>query len=566
MKSTFGRGVGRGSLAAVFAAAVVLFASLPSQAATDERDQYQTLTFNQQKLVPRFAQTFTAGKTGQLDRVTLGSTATSSTIITVSLQTVDASGLPSGTTLGTPVNATGPWTCCAAFKEIALTPIAIETGRQYAIVVEPLGGTFAWKNADSIDAYAGGHAFLGNPWLRGSTLRSEDFAFETWVITATAPPPNAAPSISADTAAVVVNEGTRPTNSGAFSDPDGDTVTLTASQGTVTKTGTGRWAWTRPESDEGPAETVTITADDGHGHPAAATFTVRVDAVAPVAQIITDPPLIPEGSPEKFTGGATLAYAGDAADIAYTWTVTKGGATFATGSGTAFTLTPDDDGAFVVTFKATDTESTLSDTDSVTVYGQNVAPTARITGVSAPSPLVAQEAVTFTGSFTDPGVVDTHTVTWTFGDGTSSKKDYGPGGSATFSVSHIYTDAKTYTVRLQVVDDDNGADTATTTVTVQTTQQALKTLAGSVSKLSGLTAGQKSSLIAKLDAAAAAAARGDNRACNNQLNAFLNELTTYVKTGQISEADAAPLRTTVTAIKASLGTFNRFLEWLTLVF
>jgi PKD repeat protein len=174
--------------------------------------------------------------------------------------------------------------------------------------------------------------------------------------------------------------------------------------------------------------------------------------------------------------------------------------------------------------------------------------------------------VTFSGSFTDPGVVDTHTVTWFFGDGTSYKKDYGPGGSATFSVSHSYADAKVYTVRLQVVDDDNGLDQASTTVTVMTTQQALQLIAGNVGKLTGLSAGQKNSLIAKLNAASAAAARGDNKAASNQLNAFLSELDADVKAGKVSAAAAAPLRAAVTSVKASLGTYNRFLEWLPLVF
>jgi PKD domain-containing protein len=571
VKTSLRGNVGRGSLAAAFAAVLALSAALPVPAATDERDQYQTLFFNQQTLITMMAQTFTAGKTGQLDRVTMGSIATSSTTISVSVQTVNpATGKPSGTTLGTPVLKTGPWNCCATFKEVAFDPIPIEASRQYALVVQTLAGRFTWKNADSMDAYERGHAFVGDTWGRGSDVRSEDFTFETFLTASVAPPPNAAPAVGVDTAAVVVNEGTKPNNSGTYSDADGDTVGLTASAGSLTRTGTssGTWAWTQPESDEAPVLTVAITANDGHEHATTKTFTVRVDAVAPVAHILLDPPQIPEGSPEKFTGGATVAYAADAADLAYGWTVTSGATTVASGSGTTFTFTPADDGTYVVTFKATDTDSTMSDTDSVTVYGQNVNPTAAISGFSAPSPLVAQEAVTFSGTFSDPGLLDWHRVTWSFGDATTTTKDYPATGVRTtsLSVSHIYTEAKTYTVRLQVVDKDGGVGQATTTVTVQTTQQALKALADSVNRLSGLNAGQKNSLIAKLNAAAASASRGDNKACNNQLNAFLNELSASVKTGKLSETDAAPFRTTVTAIKGSLGTYNRFLEWFTLVF
>jgi PKD domain/FIMAH domain/Bacterial Ig domain len=544
---------------------MALLGALVAPAATDQRDQFQTLVFSQQLLLPQFAQTFTAGMDGQLDRVTLGSTATSTTTITVSIQTLNSAGKPSGVTLGTPVTASGPWSCCATFKDVSFSPISIHTGDQLAIVVQPLGGRFVWKNANTIDAYAGGHAWVGDPWVRGSTVSSEDFAFETWVVPA-AVSPNQAPTLDLVTNPVVVNEGTQPNNTGSFGDPDGDPVTLTASSGTVTKTGAGTWSWTQPASDEGPDQTISIFASDNHSHTVTKTFTLHTNAVAPVATIISDPPLIPEGTAETFTGGATVAYPGDLAGLTYAWLVTKGGATFATGSGTSFTFTPDDDGPFVVSFTATDDNGMVSKPDSVTVYGQNVAPTAKITGVAAPSPLLPQESVTFSGSFTDPGVVDTHTVTWFFGDGTSYRKDYGPGGSATFSVSHSYTDAKVYTVRLQVVDDDNGLDQATTTVTVMTTQQALQLIAGNVGKLTGLTAGQKNSLIAKLNAASAAAARGDNKAASNQLNAFLSELDADVKTGKVSTAAATPLRAAVTSVKASLGTYNRFLEWLPLVF
>ena len=652
MKSSFRWSIGRGSLAAALGAVVALSYVAPAQAATDERDQFQTLVFNQQKLLPRFAETFTVGKAGQLDRVTLASTATSSTFIQVSIHTVNpTTGQPTDTTLGTPVNVFGPWSCCAAFKSVAFDPIPVTVGQQLAIVVDAFSGTFAWKNGDNIDAYGGGHAFVGNPWVAGTTLRFEDFAFETWVITDTTPPnqppvvsatnatvtvkagvaptntgtfsdpdgdtvslsasagtvsktgvstwswtepasadastqtititandgqghstptsftvtvlPNGAPSVAADTAAVSVNEGTAPTNTGTFSDPDGDPVALSASAGTVTKTGAGTWSWSQPASDEASMATVTISGNDGHGHTATATFTVTVNAVAPVARIVTDPPFIPEGSPESFTGAATTAFAGDAGTLTYTWRVTKNGNAYASGLGTTFTFTPDDDGTYVVTFRATD-DGGLYGTDSMTIIGTNVAPAAHITGATPSTPLVvtSEESLTFTGNFSDPGVLDTHSVTWNFGDGTSSAAaHYGPGGSASFSTTHAYPSAGTYNVRLVVVDNDGGVGTANYSLTVQTTQQALTAISNEVARLTDLNDGQRNSLNAKLRAAAAAAARGDRRACNNELNAFLNELDSYVKTGKVSSGEAAKLQGAVYAVKGSLGTYNRFLEW-----
>ncbi len=96
---------------------------------------------------------------------------------------------------------------------------------------------------------------------------------------------------------------------------------------------------------------------------------------------------------------------------------------------------------------------------------------------------------------------------------------------------------------------------------VQTPQAALGSIAGYVPGISTLNAGQKNSLIAKLNAATAAVARGDTTAANNQLSAFLNELQADVNTGKVSPAAASVLRSAMHAVQAALGTYNRFLEW-----
>jgi hypothetical protein len=71
---------------------------------------------------------------------------------------------------------------------------------------------------------------------------------------------------------------------------------------------------------------------------------------------------------------------------------------------------------------------------------------------------------------------------------------------------------------------------------------------------------------AKLNAASASAARGDTNAATNQLNAFLNEVQADQNAGKISAQNAATLRDAVRAIKAALGTYNRFIEWWPLAF
>ena len=89
----------------------------------------------------------------------------------------------------------------------------------------------------------------------------------------------------------------------------------------------------------------------------------------------------------------------------------------------------------------------------------------------------------------------------------------------------------------------------------------MSTIIGYVQGLPGLNAGQKNSLIAKLNAASDAVGRGDTTAANNQLRAFLNELQADVKTNKVSQTAATILTADVHAIQGALGTYNRFLEW-----
>jgi chitodextrinase len=62
------------------------------------------------------------------------------------------------------------------------------------------------------------------------------------------------------------------------------------------------------------------------------------------------------------------------------------------------------------------------------------------------------QSVTFSGSWHDPGELDTFTVWWDFGDGTHS--DWGKVPLAT----HVYTKKATYKVKLTVRDDDGVTD------------------------------------------------------------------------------------------------------------
>src|SRR5207237_947488 len=186
---------------------------------------------------------------------------------------------------------------------------------------------------------------------------------------------------------------------------------------------------------------------------ATTSFTLTVTVVAPTARTVTAPATIPEGTPEPFTGSATSLAAVDNSTLNLSWQVTKNGSPYASGSGASFTFTPDDEGTFVVTFTASD-DGGLPGTDSQTMTGTNVAPKAAITGITQSAPLViaASESLSYAGNFSDAGALDSHIVTWNFGDGSTTSANYGHGGSAGLSATHPHAAAGTDTGTLAVAD------------------------------------------------------------------------------------------------------------------
>ncbi|HYL07154.1 MAG TPA: hypothetical protein VEU76_01315, partial [Candidatus Udaeobacter sp.] len=329
MKTAFRR-----SLVALAAASVATLSMsfvTPAQAATPTVDVQQTLICcNQSALV--MAQTFTAGTSAELVRVSLPFF-TGFGNVTIGIQGVTSSGQPNGI-YKTKMIWTGAQPCCGRFYDFNLTtPIAITKGGRYAIVVRLMAGSFNWYYSSFVPpGFSGGKLFESScdtascTWFSGGTFGA-DFGFKTWVSTSA----NQPPVVAADNASVTAPEGTAPSNTGTYSDPDGDTVALTASSGTLTRTGTssGTWSWTAPVADEASMQPVIVTADDGQGQTATSSFNVTVSGVAPTAQILTDPISAPEGTAVPFTGGASSPDPADnAAGFTYQWSVAKDGSAF----------------------------------------------------------------------------------------------------------------------------------------------------------------------------------------------------------------------------------------------
>src|SRR5262249_20808433 len=93
---------------------------------------------------------------------------------------------------------------------------------------------------------------------------------------------------------------------------------------------------------------------------------------------------------------------------------------------------------------------------STNLIVNNVAPA--LGPISWPSLAVRGQSLDFVDSFTDPGILDTHSVIINWGDGLSSSGVVTENrGSGSVSTSHVYTASGKYTVTFTVTDKDGGS-------------------------------------------------------------------------------------------------------------
>jgi len=255
-----------------------------------------------------------------------------------------------------------------------------------------------------------------------------------------------------------INEGEQLTRSGSFADPGSESWTGEVDYGE----GAGFQSLTlNPEKsfdldhlylDDGNF-TVTVQITDELDAVGEASFQVIVNNIAPEVTLSGESSLS-EG--ETFTGAGSLIDPG-----ADSWTATVD---YDDGQGpeplvlTEQTFTLEhlypEDGIPAVTVCVTDDDGGEG-CAGLTLTVENTPP-----NVVAGEDMTAEtgEVVVFSGSYSDPGVEDTHTISWDFGDGETE------GGMLT--PTHVYPTPGTYAVTLTVTDDEGAAGSDSLSVVV----------------------------------------------------------------------------------------------------
>ena len=254
---------------------------------------------------------------------------------------------------------------------------------------------------------------------------------------------------------------------------------------------------------------VAITYPAGHGcqntnaNPTA-NGTLVVTAAPNAAPVVATPVVTPEPSDEGGAVNVSATFTDSNTAQTHTCTVNwgdgspvqAGTVTEASGSGTC--------NAGPHTYVDDNPTSTSSDLYTVTVTVTDVgAPTPNLSGSNTASHTVnnvppvinngdlslsaasisENGSVNLSGTFTDPGVQDTHTVTINWGDGSSNTTIPLAAGVTSFGPSsHTYLDdnptgttSDAYTITVTVTDDDTGSDNATASVTVNNANPVVAT-------------------------------------------------------------------------------------------
>ncbi|MBN2476016.1 MAG: hypothetical protein JXB62_15500 [Pirellulales bacterium] len=270
-----------------------------------------------------------------------------------------------------------------------------------------------------------------------------------------------------------IAEGVPVTLTGEFTSPDtsaGTQVVISWGDGstdTVLDLAAGVLTFAAPHTyDDGPAELPIAVTVTGHPcGPQSDDTTITVANVAPTATLSNDGPVDEGGAAVVSVADQADASAADvAAGFTYNYDFDNDGVFEITGSSSPAANVPaallaDGPGSLTVAAQIVDKDGGTTDL-TTTIAIENVAPT--IDAIDGPTAGVRGQTLSFTGSFSDPGVLDTHTTSWEVTDSGGQPVATGSGTTLSF----VSYEADTFTVSFTVADDDGGSDSASVAVTV----------------------------------------------------------------------------------------------------
>ena len=351
--------------------------------------------------------------------------------------------------------------------------------------------------ASNVTTFNGSHVYA-DTGTYSVLLTLADSASHSVTATASVSPTNVAPVVgvlSLSPASVVDHQTI--TVGATFSDPGtADTFTLTIAWGDGTSSSQSLAAGTRSFSDShayvaaGPVTIVATVADRDLGKGSSSADLVVLPSNTPPANLVVSATAVQEGGSTTLSVSFTDAQALDTHTVAITW---GDGGTDSIALAAGVTLTSPshtylDSGTYTVAVTVTDGGG-LSVAGGTTITATNVLPSLSSL-VFSPSTVTDHQTVTVSGTFTDPGANDTYTVTFAWGDGSTSPLSLAA-GSRSFSGSHDYVTSGTYNVTVTVTDRDNGVGTqsASLVVTARNTPPSALSLSSNVTGLSATVSG-----------------------------------------------------------------------------
>ncbi len=252
--------------------------------------------------------------------------------------------------------------------------------------------------------------------------------------------------------------------SGPTSTREGDTVQLTGTIGgpQVDDVQGYEWDFGDGTTDSSSLSPQHVFADNG-------VYTVQLNVTDDTGGTTTDEliitvtnvaPLVDPGRGDTVFEGESVDFLGSFRDQGGLDTHTVEW-DFGDNSPVSNSLTPThvyaDNGVYNATLTVTDNDGGAT-SQPVAITVNNASPEVTVTG---PNSVEEGQPISFTGSFTDAGVNDTHTFEWHFGDGTTD-------ATGTLTPTHVFADSddSDFTVSLRVTDNDGDLGVGDLDVTV----------------------------------------------------------------------------------------------------